>query len=97
MAWLDERLSLSLICWAVVPPGWAVRVFHLGPGWSGSRVVVGPVGAVVVVVVVVVVGGCAGGRVVGRSVGAVGSVGWVGSIGGLAGAAGVTVMWMVPL
>ena len=56
--------SLFLISLAVIPPLATVSVFHLGPGMSGSSVVVVTVGSVVVVdspgivvvVVVVVVG-----------------------------------------
>ena len=74
---------------AVVPPCCVVRVFHLGPGWSGSRVVVGREGSGIVVVVVVVGGG------VGRRVGSAGGrIGRSGCSSGSTGA-GVMVMWTV--
>ena len=90
MVWVEPRLKAWRIWLGVVPPCWAVRVFHLGPGWSGSRVVVGREGSGIVVVVVVV-----GGGGVGRRVGSAGGrIGPAGLSSGSAGA-GVMVMWTV--
>ena len=90
MVWPEPRSKAWRIWAAVVPPCCAVRVFHLGPGWSGSKVVVGREGSGIVVVVVVV-----GGGGVGRRVGSAGGmIGPAGRSSGRAGA-GVMVMWTV--